>query len=171
MNKLIKGSIAGAAGIALLLGGAGTFAFWSDTAAVAAGEVTSGVLDVANKTPGTWDKDIALIVPGDSLTFTDTLELTATGDNLKAAVTTNAAEIVNGIDGIDDIEPTVVVKHGADVVTPVAGVYTLGAGEYTVDVSVVVNFPAGTAGQVGQNQTTDLGALAVTVTQVAPTTP
>ena len=29
MNKLVKGSIAGAAGIALLLGGAGTFALWN----------------------------------------------------------------------------------------------------------------------------------------------
>ena len=32
MNKLFKGAIASAAGVALLLGGAGTFALWQDTA-------------------------------------------------------------------------------------------------------------------------------------------
>ena len=170
MNKLIKGSIAGAAGIALLLGGAGSFALWSDNAAVSAGSVTSGVLDVANPVAGTWDNSIALIVPGDTRTFSDTLELTATGDHLKATVTTNAATIVNNITGAT-VATTVVVKHGTAVVTPVAGVYTLGAGNYTVDVSVVVSFAQGTASQIGQNQTTNFGALAVSVAQVAPTTP
>ena len=35
MNKLVKGSIAGAAGIALLLGGAGTLALWNADAYIA----------------------------------------------------------------------------------------------------------------------------------------
>jgi alternate signal-mediated exported protein len=34
MNRLFKGAIASAAGVALLLGGAGTFALWQDTAAL-----------------------------------------------------------------------------------------------------------------------------------------
>ena len=32
MNKLVKGSIAGAAGIILLMGGAGSLAYWNDSA-------------------------------------------------------------------------------------------------------------------------------------------
>ena len=172
MNKLIKGSIAGAAGIALLLGGAGTFASWNDSAAVAAGSVTSGVLDVSNAVAGTWDKNIALIVPGDTRTFSDSLEVTATGDNLSAKVTTNAASIVNKI--TDATVNTVVTLKNAStsaVITPVDGVFTVGAGTYTVDVSIVVTFPSTVGGQNSQNKTTDLSGLAVTVAQVLPTTP
>ena len=45
MNKTFSGSIAGAAGIALLLGGAGTFAQWNSSAAVAGTSITAGVLN------------------------------------------------------------------------------------------------------------------------------
>ena len=167
MNKLVKGSIAGAAGIALLLGGAGSLALWNDSASVAAGSVTSGVLDVSNAAPGTWNNTIALIVPGDSRTFTDTLEITATGDNLKATITTNAASIVNNISSATFTTTSTVKDSLGAVVTPaVGGVFTLGGGAYTVDVVVVVNFPSSVSGQTGQNQTTNLTTLAVTVAQV-----
>lgn len=51
MKKKTTGVIAGAAGVALLMGG-GTFALWSDSAQVPEAAITSGNLDVAVVAPG-----------------------------------------------------------------------------------------------------------------------
>jgi len=110
MNKLLKGSIAGAAGIALLLGGAGTFALWNQTATVANGSVTSGVLTIAPGATGTW-KDISAgktastisnigafrMVPGDKLELTQQVTIKATGDNLAAKLTYDPASITTAV--------------------------------------------------------------------------
>lgn len=166
MNKLVKGSIAGAAGVALLLGGAGTLALWNDSASINAGTVTSGVLDVANAAPGTWSPDLDLIVPGDTVVYTDTLEVTATGDNLSATVTTNIASITNNITGAV-VTSDIVVRDSANaVVAPVSGEYPLGDGAYTVEVELTVTFPSTVSGQTGQDLSTDFSAITVTVTQV-----
>lgn len=166
MNKLVKGSIAGAAGVALLLGGAGTLALWNDSASINAGTVTSGVLDVANATAGAWSPDLDLIVPGDTIVYTDTLEVTATGDNLEATITTNIASITNNITGAVVTSSVVVTDSSNAVVTPAAGVYTLGDGAYTVEVELTVTFPSTVSGQTGQDLSTDFSAITVTVTQV-----
>ncbi len=42
MNKTIKGSLAGAAGVALLMGGFGSYAMWSDSEHSAPAACTSG---------------------------------------------------------------------------------------------------------------------------------
>src|SRR5215210_1071695 len=81
MNKLFKGSIAGAAGIALLLGGAGTFALWNSNTTVSTPSINSGVLSIAANTAGVWkaadgtqiDPLTYKIVPGQTLTFTQAL--------------------------------------------------------------------------------------------------
>ena len=47
MNKMVKASVVGAAGVSLLMGGFGTYALWHDSAGTGAGtSITSGVLDV-----------------------------------------------------------------------------------------------------------------------------
>ena len=165
MNKLVKGSIAAAAGIALLLGGAGSLAVWSDATSINAGTVTSGVLDITSATGGTWSPVLAKIVPGDTVTYTKTINLTATGDNLKATVSSNIGSITNTIAG-STATATYVVKNASSVViVPASGVYTLGAGAYTVEATIVVSLPDTVINQVGQNGTADLTALTVTVTQ------
>lgn len=165
MNKLVKGSVAAAAGIALLMGGAGSLALWNDSVTVNAGTVTSGTLDVSTGVAGSWSPSIAKIVPGDTVTYTQTLNLSATGDNLKATVTSNIASITNNITG-STATSTFVVKDASNaVVTPASGVYTLN-GLYTVEVTITVAFSSSTAGLVGQNATLNLSTLAVTVTQV-----
>ena len=91
MNKLIKGAIAGAAGLTLLMGGAGTFALWNADAAVSGGTIVAGDLTIAAQA-GAWKngqktidtiKDYR-IVPGETLTYTQDLLVTATGDNIQA---------------------------------------------------------------------------------------
>lgn len=166
MNKLVKGSVAAAAGIALLMGGAGSLALWNDSVTVNAGTVTSGTLDVATSTAGSWSPTITKIVPGDTVTYTQQLALSATGDNLKAAVTSNIASITNNITGSTATSSFVVkTSPGGVTVVPASGVYTLN-GTYTVDVTVTVTFPSTVTGLTGQNASVDLSTLAVTVTQV-----
>jgi len=103
MNKLVKGAIAGAAGIALLLGGAGTFALWNASSTVSGGTIVAGNLVVADSgTPGTWTVNNGVTpivigsyraVPGDVLKFTKTVNVTATGDNLVATLGLGTASI------------------------------------------------------------------------------
>lgn len=96
MNKKTTGIVAGAAGAALLMGGA-TFALWNDSAEVAGGAITAGNLDVeagtvswqdvsADRTQG--DHEINLdtfrIVPGDTVEGTLPLSAALQGDNLVA---------------------------------------------------------------------------------------
>jgi alternate signal-mediated exported protein len=108
MNKLIKGSIAGAAGIALFLGGAGTLATWNSSTDVLSSstQITAGTLSIAaavgtsgdgwkvNTTAVTPIQLAAFkIVPGDTVTYTSTFDVTATGDNVSAKVELGAAAI------------------------------------------------------------------------------
>ena len=101
MNKLLKGAIAGAVGIALLTGGAGTFALWNSSTAVSGGTIVAGNLLVADSgTAGSWSVNGHAVTlssfkaaPGDTLTFTKTVNVTATGDNLVATLGLGAASI------------------------------------------------------------------------------
>ena len=93
MNKMIKGSIAGATGIALLMGGFGTYALWSDSQGISSGTVQSGTLDIVsvgnvswadvstNKTAAAWQASDAM-VPGDKVTMTRSVTMDASGKNL-----------------------------------------------------------------------------------------
>jgi alternate signal-mediated exported protein len=165
MNKLVKGSIAAAVGIALLSSGAASFALWNDSVTVNAGTVSSGTLDVSTGVAGSWSPSLAKIVPGDTVTYTQTLNLSATGDNLKATVTSNIGTITNNITGSTATSTFVVKDSSNAVVVPSAGVYTLN-GLYTVEVTITVAFSASTTGLTGQNASVNLSTLAVTVSQV-----
>ncbi|TFD65088.1 alternate-type signal peptide domain-containing protein [Cryobacterium sp. Hb1] len=92
MKRILTGSIAGATGIALLLGGAGTFALWNSSAAIAGAPLTAGTLTVETEDVVFWTDQYGAeinmtdykIVPGDVLTYTSFLDVTARGDNLHA---------------------------------------------------------------------------------------
>lgn len=94
MNKTTKGALATSAAAVLLLGGAGTLAYWNDSATVPGGTVQSGTLELG--TPdcgdGWWLDDgstytTQLLVPGDTLTKLCTIDLVATGAHLGADLT------------------------------------------------------------------------------------
>jgi len=93
MNKMIKGSVAGATGIALLMGGFGTYALWSDSEGLNSGSVQSGTLSIVSVGDATW-KDVSTgaantdwqanykMVPGDTVTMTRAVNIDAKGKNL-----------------------------------------------------------------------------------------
>jgi len=90
MNKLTKGAIATAAGVILLMGGAGTLASWNSSANAGSSQtITAGSLSVTANADGAWKSGGTTItpssfriVPGDTLTYTQTFNLVASGNNL-----------------------------------------------------------------------------------------
>ena len=170
MNKLIKGSIAGAAGVALLLGGAGTFAVWNDTASLDAPAITAGHLQLDTTTAGKWTKNGAPIdaatyrvIPGTTLVYTQTLTVNAEGEGLRARLThsplTEAGALASFVDSKLEVFPGTATTADAD------GILDFNTGISTVDVKVTVVFPSTVSGQDGQGLSLDLSDVTFTLTQ------
>jgi alternate signal-mediated exported protein len=189
----MKGAIAaGAAGI-LLLGGAGTFATWSDSKDIDAGTVSTGQLSLT-AAPGSWKKtgsqtvipniSAYQIVPGDSLTYTTTVTVKAEGENLKAVLAvpeTLAAKVTNDVNpsatvipeellvtmNLDEDNVNGLGVSSDDDLTEANNVLTFADEKtYTIPVTITVNFPLGTASTQDQNLNVDLTkALAFTLQQ------
>jgi alternate signal-mediated exported protein len=179
MNKLLTGTVAGAAGIALLLGG-GTFALWNTSATVAAGTVTSGNLaidttsftptwqDVSiDKTPTTITTSSFLLVPGDTIKLTQHVHVTATGTNLNAKLTYDATTVTGAITGT-----TVTFAATGTGVTSTAtpNVYAITVPSSGVDVTctLTIDFPSSTTGTTGTAQSINLTALGIKLYQTRP---
>ncbi|RII95490.1 alternate-type signal peptide domain-containing protein [Clavibacter michiganensis] len=181
MNKIVSGAVAGAAGIVLLLGGAGSFALWNANATVAASSVSSGNLAISADTAGVW-KDITnggskvidpatyRIVPGNVLQYTSALTVTATGDSLAADLTYNPLSIT----GDPALKAAVTTK--LDVTSTDASITasSTAANTFTVkpstaaskvNVVLTVTFPS--TATTGQNGTLSFDKLAFTLTQRA----
>jgi len=91
MKKSTKGAFAATTAAVLLLGGAGTLAYWNDRTTVPGGDVASGVLWIGTQDCGQgWTLDggaaytTQLLVPGDTLTEVCTIDLIAEGAHLGA---------------------------------------------------------------------------------------
>ncbi|WP_426246453.1 alternate-type signal peptide domain-containing protein [Nocardioides sp. LHG3406-4] len=104
MNKITKGALAAVVAAVLLLGGAGTLAFWTDSQDVDAGSISTGHLSMVAVPgdTGTWTditdggsaaiSDLAAfnMAPGDTLQYARTFTIDAEGDNLTAGLSTSA---------------------------------------------------------------------------------
>jgi alternate signal-mediated exported protein len=195
MNKLLKGAIAGAAGVALLLGGAGTFALWNSSATVSAGTVKSGTLslvttpgtatwaDVTKATPTDITSSIATyrIVPGGSIEMTQNLTINASGNRLSATLAYDPASIVKSGPATPTaadtelvanlaVSVTVDVTANANVVSSGTNEFTVtpSASTITVPVKVRLTLPVGVSGITAQNGTVNFSGLSFTLTQIAP---
>jgi len=184
MNKLLTGAVAGAAGVALLLGGAGTFALWNSTAGVNVGTVSSGVLTIAQSGKPAWTdnsiegtstpiKEISSfrIVPGDKIQLTQDLTIAATGDNLRAELSYDATKVMPTADAdkalASDLEYTFDATGGTVerisntdrfLVTPTDE-------SSIVTVTATIALPAENVNKLAQNGTIDLSKMAVTLKQ------
>ncbi len=96
MHRSTKGALAAAAAAALLLGSAGTLAYWTGNADVPGATFTSGYLRLTDDTCATaaWQLDggadytTQRIVPGDSLTKTCTFSIDGVGDHMTVSLDT-----------------------------------------------------------------------------------
>jgi alternate signal-mediated exported protein len=173
MNKIVKGSIAGAAGIALLLGGAGTFALWNSSTTVNAQSIQSGSLSIVPATVnGVWtaangsviDPTTYRIIPGQTLTFTQALTVNAVGNGIKANLTWS------GLTPSGTLNPAVttalaVTSPSTSTATVNGSNVVLTAGTSTINVALTVTFPDTTTGTNGMNSTLDLSTLTFTLAQ------
>lgn len=103
MKRITKHVVAGTVAAAVVVGGVGSFALWSDTADLSGGSINSGSLAV-QALDTTWidastdrpdsGKSIDLAsftaVPGDTLEGTYTVDADLTGDNMVAEVRVNS---------------------------------------------------------------------------------
>ena len=173
MNKVTKGVVAAGMGATLLVGGAGTLAYWTEDATVNGGVINTGHLNLTNQVCTSWILDAAEnapttytagdpIVPGDVLTRTCTYDIDAEGNHLRAEVdidtpTFDAAG--------DDFGGTLTASVTALEVDgdPLATEFTELNNTVSADIEVVF---ASTAGNTTQDLATVLEDLTITATQV-----
>jgi len=169
MKKLITGAVAGTIGIALLLGGAGTFALWNTSTPISAQTVTAGHLNLTAAT-GSWKTsggtaiaNIAnyKIIPGQTIVYTTTLTVDAVGDGIKAQLTSPTLSGTGGLDGI--VTKTLAVTSTTATATS-GNNLTFGAGTSTVNVTVTIAFPD-VNGTTGMDLNTALSAINFTLAQ------
>lgn len=189
MRKTTKGAIAVGAGVALLLGGAGTMALWNDSVGMQnATTVTAGNLDIEAKTPTgqtwtwgtpavTFDPASSKIVPGDVVTYTQVFSVTAQGDHLKAAAAVTGLDLTGDLKtAVPTLATTTTLSYAVTAGTGTAAVTGGGSGidftansgvtSYDVTVVVTITFPSATTGQAGTTLSADLSAATVTLGQV-----
>lgn len=183
MNKMIKGALAGGAGVVLLMGSFGTFALWNDSTTIDNDALASGALDITDTGPAVWadvsttgiaggaavDPDVHTMVPGDTWTLTQPVDIAADGKNL--AVDFSVTGIDPGTWSTLDVSMTYAgqpLTKGAD---GFARTFTAPAGESldgTKDLVVTFAFPASVVDQDDQGEGVDLSAVGVAVTQTRP---
>lgn len=172
-----RGLIAIAAGTALLIGGTGTYAYWSTSQAISADDIVTGDLDLALGT-GTWTLDGVLgapvavtdleairIVPGDVLTLDQSIDVLLEGDTIEADLSVDLTGVIPA-----GQEAYFSVAFDADGIGTSTGPNTwrltpADAGEgLETTVTLTFNGPA-TTGTIAQGLTLDLTALEITLVQ------
>lgn len=178
MNKFTKGSIAASAAVVLLLGGAGSLAYWNDDAALAVDPINAGQLTIEAST-GAWAPEINAWVPGDRSVYSTTLTVVAEGDNIEGTIELDLGSVeISPLGAADQFELTLgqgaaaTVPDGADLTfNPDQSITFDGPGTYAIPVALTVEFPF--SNDVEQNiskqASVDFTTVSFTVTQTAAT--
>lgn len=148
MRKSTKGAVAAAAAGALLLGGAGSLAYWTGEQDVPGGTFTSGYLainDVDCATAG-WTLEGAayttqLLVPGDELTKTCSFTIDGVGDHMTVSLDT-ATPTWSGTNGLIDDLSVDATFAGSVTPGPLADPATVTKDE-TITATITVTFDGG----------------------------
>lgn len=176
MNRNAKGALAAGAAVVVLLGGAGSYALWSDSSTNTPGNLSTGELDLTAQGTPSWtdvsatgivggtavDPTIDLLVPLDTWEYTSTFTAIATGKNMEAEVTVDPGAAGTPPTGVT-VTPVATVDG-----TPAPGgsTVTITPGEpHTVVVKVTVAF-ADVDDQVSQNQGVNVSGMSVNLNQV-----
>ncbi|MCL3836921.1 alternate-type signal peptide domain-containing protein [Aeromicrobium duanguangcaii] len=169
MNKSTKGAVAAGAAAVLLLGGAGSLAYWNAEGIIAGGTISSGELKLTAKDAGTWTLNgtkvttgTPTIVPGDELVFSGSYTIVATGNNIKAnlGVTGGTGTAWAG----STVTPSFTLD-GAAVATGTAPITSAQNGK-DVAAQIRIDFPFGTTvDNTSQKKSVNLAAVGVTLTQ------
>lgn len=170
MNKSTKGAIAATAAATLLLGGAGSLAYWNAEGNIAGGSITSGELKLTAPTTGAWtlngsavaNLSTVKIVPGDKLVYNAGWTIKATGQNLKADVDVTGVSASGALASKVTITDTYLVGTTA----PVNDRITSADDGKALAATVTVDLPFGTtADNTSQALSLDLTNVKVTLKQ------
>ena len=170
MKNATKGALAAAAAGSLLLGGAGSLAYWTDTGTVTGKAITSGHLSLGTPSCNGWKLNGATafttqkIVPGDQLTQSCTYTISADGTNLTAAVDVTGGSLDAG--ALTDeltLSATVSKNGGTAAAIPVTSMAV--ANSDTIKVDVTVTFPTGSTASGAQGLQQTLSNITVTANQ------
>lgn len=178
MKKTTKGALAAGSAAVLLMGGAGTLAYWSANTSVAGVNVTAGELKIINDTCATanWVFDSGetvanktyvpatdLIVPGDKLTKTCAFTIRATGEHLRAHVALTNPALSGALASSLTLDTSFKVG-GVDLTT---ADITEANNNNTVNVVIGVTFNGGVAGDnASQTLSGALSQFAIQLDQV-----
>ena len=169
-STLIKGTAAIAVGAALLLGGGGTLANWNAEATAAPGTIVAGDLNVATGS-GVWTDRAGnavnigtyKVVPGDKLTFTQTLNVTLAGDKMAANVSTTGITATNGFTPANvAVSAPILTVGGAAVSNPLK---PTGSAQ-TVTATITFEFLSSTSGRADVTKSYNFNDVAFQLTQV-----
>ncbi len=166
MKKSTKGAVAAGAAAVLLMGGAGTLAYWSDSATLDGGSVNSGELSLSDGTcTGTWvyaasnsadpGGTVTNIVPGDAISTTCSFDITAEGDNLTAVLTAPDTVAITPTPAAPTLDADVDVAYAIGGAAVPATITEDNGGD-TVTATITVTFPIGDAAAVNANDTQNL---------------
>ena len=164
MNKLVKGGLAAAAGIALLMGGAGSLAVWTASGVTSSGQVHTGHLTLSTGSAGDWSKDY--LVPGDTDTYTQTFTLSVLGDDIQVALSSAVGTATSPTLPSSIVATTSYVINDGTTSTNWNGTdaKTLAQGNYTVTATVTVAFDHAATGDM--DGAFNLGDVTFTATQL-----
>ncbi len=174
----VKGTVAAAAGVAVLLGGMGTFALWNQSGDIGTTGTGTGHL-TATFQPMTWQDETPggsahvvvpadfKMVPGDKLVGTAEVEVSVLGDNIVVKPALTGAE-GDTLTFLTDSKLTVTTTLEN---TDGTAVTELDAGDYTLDAKVTIDYAeAGTNGVANANmdETIDLESVQFVLQQDTP---
>lgn len=174
MKKSTKGVLAATAAGVLLLGGAGTLAYWSDTESVTGGTINSGHLalltDATNVGCGDWTLDTGEsapttysagdpLVPGDVLSKSCAFTIDASGNHLRATISADTPTLTGDLADSLDIGTANLEVNGAS-----ATEFTEANDGQALTVDVTVTFDSTVSGDMDVSAV--LGDITVTAQQV-----
>ncbi len=173
MNKMAKGAIATGVGVILLVGGGGTLATWNQASNASMGQVVSGDLNLAADA-GAWTNasgttvDVAKykVVPGDTLTYTQPLTVTLTGDLMVAKLAVTGATANNGFDANAVATTTTLTDAAKKTVLPETKLVPVNSGE--VIASTTFTFKENTKGRDAVNSSYNFSGIGYDLVQQAP---
>lgn len=170
-HSALKGTVAAAAGIAVMLGGAGTFALWNQQGAIGSGSTGTGALTAEFDPQTTWQDTTAgagnavedvtafRMVPGDTLVGSTAVTVTATGENLLVDTGLHYAEGTLP----EDITAEVTLTDGeGEPVTRLQGSNTGTRHDLTATITLAFDADA----EASMSEPIDLSAISVDLRQV-----
>ena len=183
MKKTTKGALAATTAGVLLLGGAGSLAFWSDSLTIGGSTISSGHISLDDTTDGlcaeadwilndaeapvdaVFDPSADALVPGDSITKTCTFDINAVGDHLRATLAATGGEDAAPAAGTD-LAPFVEATAAFTVDDLTTLEITDDNDGDEVEAKITLTFPYGTDDNDSQDASLDLSAYTVSLTQV-----